>query len=56
VSLRLLYLIVTRLLSWLLLLSRSSVAKDVELLGRAAKYINGDLAVPGAMTGSSQLG
>ena len=55
-SLRLLYLIFTWLLSWLLLLGRSSVANDVELLVRATKYINGDLAVPGATTGSSQLG
>lgn len=31
-SLRLLYLIFVRLLEWLLLLGRSSVAKDVELL------------------------
>ena len=32
VSLRLLYLIVSRLLSWLTLLSRATASKDIELL------------------------
>jgi putative transposase len=32
VSLRLLYLIFSRLLSWLILLGRTSSAKDIELL------------------------
>jgi hypothetical protein len=33
VSLRLLYLIVSRLLSWLTLLSRATASMDIELVG-----------------------